>query len=79
MTLGRPPEEITLSQVIEAMDGSILLNRCLLRSGKCELEPYCAAHDVWADIQARFIHYLDAVTMKELARRQAKKRARARN
>lgn len=74
VSLARSPEEITLLQVIEAVDGPILLNRCLLRSGACEREPYCAAHDVWADIQARFIQDLDAVTMRELARRQAEKK-----
>lgn len=73
VTLGRPPEEITLLQVVEAVDGPILLNRCLLGSGTGELEPYCAAHDVWADIQTRFVQDMDAVTMRELARRQAEK------
>jgi Rrf2 family protein len=79
VALARSPEEITLSQVIEAVGGPILLNHCLLRSGTCELEPYCAAHDVWADIQARFVQELDGVTMRELARRQAEKEAIAQN
>ena len=74
VSLARSPDEISLLQVVEAVDGPILLNRCLLRSGTCELEPYCAAHDVWSDIQARFIQDLDAVTMRDLARRQAEKK-----
>jgi Rrf2 family protein len=71
VSLTRPPEEISLLQVIEATDGPIMLNPCLRHPGMCECEPYCAAHDVWADIQANFVQDLDAVTMKELARRQA--------
>jgi Rrf2 family iron-sulfur cluster assembly transcriptional regulator len=73
VSLSGSPEEITLRQVIEAVDGPILLNRCLLRPGTCELEPYCAAHEVWTDIQTRFVQDLEAVTMRELARRQAQK------
>lgn len=74
VSLARPPEEITLLQIIEAVDGPILLNHCLLRPGACDLEPSCAAHDVWVEIQAHLIQELKAVTMGELARRQAEKR-----
>ena len=73
VSLARSPDEITLLQVVEAVDGPILLNRCLLKSGTCEREPYCAAHEVWADIQTRFVQDMDAMTMRELARRQAEK------
>ena len=74
VSLARSPEEITLLHVIEAVDGPILLSHCLLRSGACAVEPYCAAHDVWGEIQSRFVQDLDAVTMAELARRRAENR-----
>jgi Rrf2 family protein len=70
VALARSPGEITLLQVIEAMEGPLLLSYCLLRSGTCKLEPGCAIHDAWADIQANLAHGLDAVTMAELVRRQ---------
>ena len=70
--LARSPEEITLLQVIEAMEGPVLLHRCLLRPGTCELHSYRAACDVWRDIQAHFVQDLDAVTMEELSSRQTR-------
>jgi Rrf2 family protein len=76
VSLARPPQEITLLQVIEAVDGPILLNHCLLRSGSCEHEPYCAAHDVWANLQDRFVTELNSVTMEDLAKEQAEKRGK---
>ena len=76
VSLARPPEEISLLQVVEAVDGPILLNHCLLRSGICERESECAAHDVWAEIQDRFTQELSSVTMKDLTERQAIKRGR---
>jgi Rrf2 family iron-sulfur cluster assembly transcriptional regulator len=78
VSLARPSQEITLLQIIEAVDGPILLNHCLLRSGSCEHEPYCAAHDVWANLQSRFVAELNSVTMDELAKKQAEKRGNAR-
>jgi Rrf2 family protein len=77
VSLAQPPEEVTLLQVVEAIDGPIVINECLLSPGACELEPNCGAHDVWADIQARLVQSLEAVTMEDLARQQAEKRARA--
>jgi Rrf2 family protein len=74
VSLARVPEQVTLLQVVEAVDGPILLNHCLLRAGACEREPSCAAHEVWAEIQSRFVQELDAVNMKQLAERQAQKR-----
>ncbi|UCC86470.1 MAG: Rrf2 family transcriptional regulator [Anaerolineales bacterium] len=75
VSLARRPEEVTLLQVVEAVDGPILLNHCLLRSGACERESFCAAHDVWSEIQERFVSELSAVTMQDLALRQARKAA----
>jgi Rrf2 family iron-sulfur cluster assembly transcriptional regulator len=74
VSLARPPEEITLLQVVEAVDGPIVLNHCLLRAGICDREPDCAAHDVWAEIQNRLVYELASVTMKDLAIRQTQKK-----
>ena len=70
VTLARSPEEITLLQIVEAMEGPLLLSYCLQRSGTCEFEPGCAIHDAWTDIQANLVHGMDSVTIAELVRRQ---------
>jgi Rrf2 family protein len=79
VALARSPEQITLLQVIEAVDGPILLSLCLLQPDSCELKPYCTTRDVWDHVQARLVQDLDAVTMGELARRQVEKRTIAHN
>jgi Rrf2 family protein len=73
VSLARRPEEITLLQVVEAVDGPVRVNQCLLRSGNCQLESVCGAHDVWTQIQGRLIQDMEAVTMQELARREMEK------
>lgn len=65
--LAKDPRAVTLRQVIEAVEGPIRLNRCLLRPGECALERTCAAHPVWERIQGILMRELDGVTFAEMA------------
>ncbi len=65
--LGRDPAGITLRQMVEAVEGPIHLNRCLVRAGECPRDAFCTVHPVWARIQAMLIRELDAVTARDLA------------
>ena len=66
--LGKPAKEITMKQVIEALEGPIALNRCLLRQGECDEEERCPLHDVFEEAQEKFIEVLDRTTIEDLAR-----------
>jgi Rrf2 family protein len=65
--LGRPASSITLRQVVEAVEGPIMPNRCLTGSGSCDRGGHCNVHDVWRTVQSDVIRTLDAVTIEELA------------
>ena len=67
-SLGKPANEITMRQVIEAIEGPIALNRCLRREGECEEEEVCPIHQVWEKAQERFLEILDRTTMEDLAK-----------
>lgn len=60
------PRAITLRQVIEAVEGPIYLNRCLVRPGLCPRDSFCPVHPVWARIQAVVMGELDAVQISDL-------------
>jgi len=66
VTLGKDPAGITLRHMIEAVEGPIHLNRCLVRAGECPRDAFCAVHPVWARIQAVLIRELEAVTARDL-------------
>jgi Rrf2 family iron-sulfur cluster assembly transcriptional regulator len=68
-SLGRPANEITMREIIEALEGPIALNRCLLRKGECEEEKVCPLHQVWEEVQGRFIEVLDRTTIEDLVKR----------
>ena len=73
VSVARAPQEITLLEILEAIEGPILLNRCLQREGMCEIEHRCPVHDVWAEIQHSLVKQLGSVTVSELVRRQVEK------
>lgn len=66
--LGRPAAKITLRQVVEAVEGPIIPNRCLSVEESCSREAECTVHPVWKKIQGEVASILDAVTLEELAK-----------
>jgi len=66
--LGRPASKITLRQVVEAVEGPIIPNRCLTEEGACSRESQCMVHPVWKKIQGEVAAILDAVTLEDLAK-----------
>ena len=49
VSLARAPEEISLLEVIEAIDGPILLNECVADSGVCTFGDSCVLRPVFCD------------------------------
>ena len=68
-TLARPASRITLRQVVEAVEGPILPNRCLMGGMDCDREAQCMVHPVWRQVQSQVVQVLDSVTIEELARK----------
>jgi len=57
----------TVRNVIEAIDGPINLNICLVNGLTCSRKTYCAAHPVWLKAQEAMLGVLDASTVADLA------------
>jgi Rrf2 family protein len=53
VALARPPAEISLLQVVEALEGPLHLNRCALQPDACPRREHCAVHDVWVEAQEK--------------------------
>ena len=50
-TLLKDPREITLLDVLEAIEGPISLNVCLTNGQPCDNQPTCPVHPIWRDAQ----------------------------
>lgn len=75
--LARDPGEITLLDVVEAIQGPIALNRCAVTGTYCALADVCPAHPVWVKLTAQVARELAKHTFKKLVQ-QDKKSGRTR-
>ncbi|MCL4476679.1 MAG: Rrf2 family transcriptional regulator [Nitrospirae bacterium] len=55
--LAKQPEKISLLEVIEAMEGSLVMNRCAFNKGKVRCGDQCDLHPAWAALR-RELEYL---------------------
>lgn len=67
-------EQINLLQVVEAVDGPVCLNVCLLRPEECNRDRFCSAHDFWGDLQNKIVQQLTETTLEHLITRAKKLR-----
>ncbi|HUN65164.1 MAG TPA: Rrf2 family transcriptional regulator [Bacteroidota bacterium] len=69
--LAIPADVLTLLDVIEAVEGKLSLNRCLIHSDFCHRERSCPVHGVWCEAQSALKQILRQKTFAELARQNA--------
>ena len=58
VTLARPSNDISLLEVIEAIDGPITLNECVPDPSICPFGDKCPVHKVWHQVQNDLIEKL---------------------
>lgn len=63
--LAKTPQEITLRDVIECVEGPFALNECLGEAGKCTRKPHCKVHQIWVKAQQVLLQELE-VTLDNL-------------
>lgn len=65
--LARPPGDIALLEVIEAVEGDSRRTSCVLRGGPCGRDGHCQVHDVFFAAQDALLDQLRGVTLAALA------------
>ena len=58
VSLARSPEEISLLEVVEAIDGPIRLNECAHSDGMCAFTDDCPLVPIWQDAQRDLVERL---------------------
>lgn len=78
IALARPPAEITLLQIVEAVEGPEWLGPCLLALDDCGEDHACPTHEFWTDIRERIQQKLRETTLAEIiaGRQRARRRLR---
>ena len=66
VTLAREPEDISLLEVVEAIDGPIQLNECVAEDSQCSFDDGCPLRSVWSDAQSELVARLKKTTFAQL-------------
>jgi Rrf2 family protein len=69
--LARPPEEISLSQIVSAVEGPIVAGDFgePHQNGACDHEGQCVLLAVWAEVGHHMRSHLDSFTLDDMVRR----------
>lgn len=73
--LAKPARDISLLDVVAAIEGGICLNQCLPGGAGCDRSAWCAVHPVWAEAQAALVGVLASASIESLGRASARNRA----
>lgn len=68
MRLSVAPEDVTLRQIVEAVQGPLVMNDCTGPSGNCPRSGSCCYHPVWRGAQELLCSYLDSITLDDVVR-----------
>jgi Rrf2 family protein len=66
--LARRAADMSLLEVVEAIEGPTQLNLCLPQGPNCSMKAWCGAHPVWAEAQAALVKVLGKASIAQLAR-----------
>lgn len=67
ISLARPPDQISLLDVVEAMEGPPILNLCVRDPQECPLMEQCTVHIAWVQASDLLMDFLRSATFARLA------------
>ncbi len=66
MRLKIDPASITIRQIVEAVQGPLVMNDCTAEGATCERQANCCYHPIWVGTQELVYSYLDSVTLDDV-------------
>jgi FeS assembly SUF system regulator len=66
--LAKPPEEISVADIIEALEGPLGITECTAHPGQCGVEPLCPVRTNWKRINRAVLESLKGISLAEMAR-----------
>ena len=69
VSLARPIEDVSLLDVVEAIDGPISLNECTHNQDSCPFGEECPIHPVWCEAQKELVDKLKNTRFSDLIKK----------
>lgn len=73
ISLSKSPEEIRLSHVLEALEGSLALVECVEDPRVCSRANVCVTCEVWSEMKKAMDRILESTTLQDLLERHKQK------
>jgi Rrf2 family protein len=64
--LVKSPKEITLLDIVQAEEGPIYLNQCLIEDEGCDRDLFCPVHGAWQEVRREMLTVLARYTFAQL-------------
>ena len=71
--LARHPSEITLAEVVEAVEGPLVIVECVKAPDVCTRAATCVTRDVWSEVASTIQGVLGSITLETMASRHNEK------
>jgi Rrf2 family protein len=68
LALSRPPEEITLRDVVTSIEGPIIISECIAGDDFCPFESHCPVRRRWGRLQSVILKELSSTNFAMLAK-----------
>ncbi len=71
--LARAPSEISVKEIISALEGNLCLSDCVTDPKSCQRSKRCVTNALWHDISVYIDNFLGSVTLEDLLTRQSER------
>lgn len=64
--LSKPPEQISLADIVDAVEGLNVMNTCIMGFKECPFDHTCAMHETWEGTRDGIVGVLKNTTLASL-------------
>ena len=69
-SVAKPNDQITILEIISALEGPIVLVDCLDKPENCDRNAFCVTREVWAQIEESMKKAMGGITLQDLVDKQ---------
>lgn len=70
--LNKSPDEITLLEIIEILEGNIAPVECIKSLDTCDMEKVCPTREIWFQLEEVIVNFLKNITLENIVQRYKK-------
>lgn len=72
-TLAKAPQDITLAEVVQAVEGNLSVVECVSSPEVCSRVEVCVTRDIWSQLSEKMMEILESITLQDMVSRQKQK------